>query len=314
MNKQNAKRRGPARSCSRGRRRRNVWGVLLLVCGIWLSDGCATAAGERTDTSQKLSAFVSQNFFSIDYPSDWTARDLDDGANLFFADELIYVRIKIFDPPDSRSIPDFVSDKVKADADMQGGQATLMRVGYKGPHPFSSYLITKPTGQRLQETLIYNNDLKLLYVLQGSSRPEDFDEFTRIFESMLQSFQFRVTARIPPAEGEKYEPDFSRLSGAWVAYLNGLQSNNYVLLQKSCAAINGSRIIDENNVRRVRGHYFPYESPVYTFVSHVEVRDKIARARITVRALPPEGFLMHETREFILEDGYWRVLRFDKVD
>ncbi len=269
---------------------------------------------ERSVAAEKTQTFVSQNFFSIDHPADWVARDLRDGANLFFADELIYVRVKIFDPPESRSIPDFVSDKIKADADMQGGQATLVRIGYKGANPYSSYLITKPNGQRLQEILIYNTELKLLYVLMGSSRPEDFDEFTRIFEQMFESFRFRITARIPPPEGETFEPDFSRLSGTWVAYLQGLNSGNYVLLQKSCAGINGSRIINDANVRDVRSRYFPYQNALYTFVSHIEVRDRIARARIAVRALPPEGFLMHETREFIKEDGYWRVLRFDKVD
>ncbi len=286
----------------------------MIAVALGLAVGCAATNRDMPVVSEKIRTFVSQNFFSMDYPADWVARDLRDGANLFFADELIYVRVKIFDPPETRSVPDFVSDKIKADADMQGGQATLMRIGYKGPHPYSSYLITKPNGQRLQETLIYNTDLRLLFVLLGSSRPEDFDEFTRIFEAMFGSFRFRVTARIPPLEGEEYRPDFSRLSGSWVAYLHGLNTGNYVLLQKSCAGINGSKIIDDTNVQEVKSRYFPYQNPIYTFVSHVEVRDRIARARIALRGLPPEGFLMHETREFIKEDGYWRVLRFDKVD
>jgi hypothetical protein len=161
---------------------------------------------------------------------------------------------------------------------------------------------------------LYNPELRLLYELLGSSRPEDFDEFTRIFEEMFQSFQFRVTARVPLSQETQYQPDFSSMPGTWVAYLQGLNSGNYVLLQKSCADVNSSKIIDEANVLDVKARYFPYANPLYTFVSHVETRDKIAWAKITVRALPPEGFLLHETREFIKENGYWRLLRFEKVD
>ncbi len=291
---------------------RLAWLCLLVAFLVGFS-GCFMAKRGASVAGTQTRTFVSQNFFSIDYPGDWVTRDLDDGANLFFADELIFVRVKILEPPDPRAIDQFMEEKIKADAEVQGGQASVVRKGTKGVHPYSVYLITKPNGQRMQEILLYNDELRLLYVLFGSSRSEDFDEFGQIFATMFESFQFRITARLPSATGT-FDPDFSTLSSTWVAFLEGLRTEDYDLLQKACAPINASKIINDAEVRKVKGDYFPYATPLFTFVSHVEQRDRLAIVKIALRALPPEGFLKHETREFILEENRWRLLRFERTE
>jgi hypothetical protein len=284
--------------------------ALLILC----ASGCVGKAGRKVVTGNRTRTFVSQNFFSLDYPGDWVTRDLADGANLFYADELIFVRIKILEPPDPHGINEFIAQRIKADADIQGGQATLLRSGNKGANPFSDYLITKPNGQRMEEILLYNDELKLLYVIFGSSQKDDFDEFAKLFVTMFDSFQFRVTARLPSLQEGVFQPDLATMQGIWTAFLEGLRTEDFDLLQKSCARVNGSKIINDENVRKVKANYFPYHSPLYTFVSHIEVRDKVANVDIALRALPPEGFLKHETREFIKEDNQWRLLRFERLE
>lgn len=272
---------------------------------------------ERTDGPVALDrtrTFVSWNFFSIDYPADWATRDLEDGANLFFADEMLFVGVKIYEAPEAGEQAQYIEGRIKADADVEGGQPTLVRTGNKGSHPFYYYMIVKPNGLRYQEVLIVNQELKLVYVITGRSRAEDFDEFSRIFDTMFDSFQFRVTGRIPAGTDTAFQPDFNSMSGVWVAYLEGLRAEDYDLLQKSSARVNSSKIINDANVRRVRNQYFPYSSPVYTFISQVEVRERLAIVTVALRALPPDGFLKHEVREFIKEEDHWRLLRFERAE
>ena len=294
------------------------FGQALLVMAVLLT-GCPSSSvvPDRTDSPvlpDRTRTFVSWNFFSIDYPADWATRDLEDGANLFFADEMLFVGVKIYEAPEAGEQAQYIEGRIKADADVEGGQPTLVRTGNKGSHPFYYYMIVKPNGLRYQEVLVVNQELKLVYVITGRSRAEDFDEFSRIFDSMFESFQFRITGRIPAGTDAAFQPDFNSMSGVWVSYLEGLRAEDYDLLQKSSARVNSSKIINDANVRRVRNQYFPYNSPVYTFISQVEVRERLAIVTIALRALPPDGFLKHEVREFIKEEDHWRLLRFERAE
>lgn len=270
--------------------------------------------GQVAVSIERSRTFVSWNFFSMDYPADWATRDLEDGANLFYSDEMLFVGVKIYEAPDAQELSSYVEARIKADADVEGGQATLVRTGNKGPHPFYYYMIVKPNGLRYQDVLIVNQELKLVYVITGRSRAEDFDEFSRIFDTMFESFQFRVTGRIPSGTETTFQPDVTTMSGVWMAYMEGLRAEDYDLLQKSCARVNSSKIINDATVRKVRNQYFPYNSPVYTFISQVEVRERLAIVTVAIRALPPEGFLKHEVREFIKEEDHWRLLRFERAE
>lgn len=282
--------------------------LLLMACTNTVQPTRAPTPNDRTRT------FISGNFFSIEVPTDWVTRDLDDGANLFFSDEMLFVGVKIYESPEAQEISSYVEKRIKADADIEGGQANLVRTGNKGTHPFYYYLINKPNGMRYQEVIIVNQELRLVYVINGRSRAEDFDEFSRIFDTMFDTFQFRVTARIPAGTDQGYNPDYSTIPGVWTAFLEGLRGEDYDLLQKSCARVNSSKIINDANVRRVRSQYFPYGNPVFTFISKVEVRDRLAVVTVSTRGLPPEGFLKHETRELIREQDHWRLLRFERAD
>lgn len=291
-----------------------AWAVLLSV--LLLATGCPRASSVPVSMPvNKARSFVSWNFFSIDYPVDWVARDLENGANLFYADEMLFVGVTIYEAPDATDLNSYVESRITADANIEGSNTPiLVRTGNKGPHPYFYYILPKPNGQRFQEVILANQDLKLVYVISGRSRQEDFDEFQKIFDSMFESFQFRVTARIPSGSEQGFQPDLSSMSGAWVSYLEGLRAEDYDLMAKACARVNSSKIINDAQVRRVRAQYFPYNNPVYTFVSQVEVRDRLASVTVSVRALPPDGFLKHEVREFIREEDHWRLLRFEKAE
>ena len=64
-------------------------------------------------------------------------------------------------------------------------------------------------------------------------------------------------------------------------------------------------------VEEVRTRYYPYNAPVKTLVVAEEKGEKVGKAKIALRTLPPEGYLQMMEREFILEDGKWKVLRFE---
>lgn len=292
------------------------WAVLLCL---WIvATGCPRntgVTGTPVGPANKPRTFVSWNFFSIDYPLDWVARDLEDGANLFYADEMLFVGVKIYEAPDANDLNAYVESRINTDAAIEGSKPpVLLKTGTKGPHAYFYYELPKPNGQRFQEVILANMDLKLIYVISGRSRQEDFEEFQKIFDNMFESFQFRVTARIPSGSEQGFQPDLSSMSGAWVSYLEGLRGEDYDLMAKACARVNSSKIINDAQVRRVRAQYFPYNNPIYTFVSQVEVRDRLASVTVSVRALPPDGFLKHEVREFIKEEDHWRLLRFEKAE
>lgn len=281
--------------------------VLLGGCSLRRSDAPPpqtnrSALGYRT--------FQGAAFFSIEHPDDWVGTDLPDGANLFYTGEILFVRVKIIDVPDRYKVEEKFVETIKQEAALQGGEPTLIRTGLKGTDPYKWYEITKPNGSRLEEVLIYSDALQLLYVIYGSASEVNFDEFSGLFSRMVDSFQFRISSQHPPLDVEMFRPDLTTLSGAWAGYMEGLRRRDLDLLTQSMATINAPRLLNDVAVEEIRERYFPYDAPVRTLVVAEDKGEKVARAKIAIRTLPPEGYFQVIERDFILEDGKWKVLRF----
>ncbi len=298
------------------RRSRSLHGgsILVYICVLAFLASCS-GVGRATRRQPRMARFVSQNFFSIDHPSDWVTRDLENGANLFYADELLSVRIRLTEPESGMLQETFLQHSVEVQESLHGAKAVLTGEGTLDErYPWWRYTLDRGDGAAPRFlAMVYNDDLKLLFSLVGSSRLEDAEEFGAIFQKMADSFAFVPVTRIPSRSGEM-SPDFSSIPAVWVSFLEGLRMEKYGILTRACAKINGLRLSNKDEIRRVKAQYFPYSAPVYTYVHAIERGDRIARASITVRALPPEGYLKHETRSFIREDGRWKLLRFEMME
>ena len=255
--------------------------------------------------------FQGATFFTIEHPTDWVGSDLPDGANLFYTGEILFVRVKIVDVPDRYKIDERFGETIQREANLHGGEPTLVKSGQQSGHPYRWYEITKPNGARLEEVLIYNEQLQLLYVIYGSASEGDYEEFSSLFARMVESFDFKISSSHPSANEEEFELDQSTLAGAWAGYLEGLRTRDLDLLTASQVSINAPRLLNEMAVEEVRDRYFPYDAPVRTLVVAEDKGEKVAMGKIALRTLPPEGYLQVFEREFILEDGKWKVLRFE---
>lgn len=282
---------------------------VMLFALILMLPGCKRAEAPVDRAPSGFQNFESATFFSMDYPLDWVGSDLPDGANLFYTGELLFVRIKVMDVPDRSKVEEQFSSAIRQEARLHGGEPTVVRDGFKEGHPFRWYMITKPSGRRVEEVIIYNDTLQMLYILYGSASEESFDAFSALFARMFDSFSFNVGSEHPA--DESYVPDLSTLGGAWEAYMEGLRRRDLDILTSSMASINAPRLLNEEAVEDVRRRYYPYDAPLRALVLPSEQGDTVAQARIALRTLPPEGFLQVVEREFILEDGKWRVLRFE---
>ena len=288
--------------------------VFSLVMVVGSLTACRGDKGEvvTEPTNNGLQTFQGTTFFRIDYPSDWVASDLPDGANLFYTGDVLFVRVKVESVPDPNAIEAQFSDAIRKESLLHGGEASLVRTGERDSFPFRWYLLTKPSGSRLEVILFYNPQLQLLYVIFGSAADASFDEFSRLFETMFNSFQFQISSSHPPDDPEAtFKVDLSSPAGAWAAYLEGLWRRDLDILTRSMASINAPRLLNDQAVEEVRRRYYPYNARLLTLVTVQEQGDKVARALVTLRALPPEGYLMRMGREFILEDGNWKVLKFE---
>lgn len=287
-----------------------------LFMALWVLGMLVSCRGDQAEvvtepSGNGLQTFQGTTFFRIDYPSDWVASDLPDGANLFYTGDVLFVRVKVESVPDPNAIEAQFSDAIRKESLLHGGEASLVRTGERDSFPFRWYLLTKPSGSRLEVILLYNPELQLLYVIFGSAADATFDEFSRLFETMFGSFQFQVSSSHPPADPDAFKVDLTSPAGAWAAYLEGLWRRDLDILTRSMASINAPRLLNDQAVEEVRSRYYPYNSRILTLVTVQEQGDKVARALVTLRALPPEGYLMRMGREFILEDGNWKVLKFE---